>query len=58
VILVARAGVTDRGAVAYAMEQLRSVRARVLGTILNDSGDGRERYYGSYVPDSEELVTR
>jgi tyrosine-protein kinase Etk/Wzc len=58
VILVARAGVTDRAAVAYAMEQLRSVRARVLGTILNDSGDGRERYYGSYVPDSEELVTR
>jgi len=48
VIVVARAGVTDRAAVAFAMEQLRNVRAPVLGTVLNDIDVKRERYYGSY----------
>src|SRR5690606_38333020 len=36
VVLVARAGVTERGAVAYGLEQLRAVRAPVLGVVLND----------------------
>ena len=58
VVLVARSAVTDRGAVAYAVEQLRGVRARVLGSVLNDSGDGRDRYYGSYVPDADEVAAR
>lgn len=48
VILVARSGVTERGAVAYAMEQLAAVRAPVLGTVLNDIDMRKDRYYGSY----------
>jgi capsular exopolysaccharide synthesis family protein len=56
VVLVARAGATDRAAVTYAIEQLRAVRARVLGSVLNGVGDGRERYYGSYVPDAKEYA--
>jgi tyrosine-protein kinase Etk/Wzc len=56
VVLVARAGVTERGAVTYAVDQLRAVRARILGSVLNDIGDGRERYYGSYVPDTKEYA--
>jgi capsular exopolysaccharide synthesis family protein len=56
VILVARAGVTDRDALEFAAERLRSVHAPLLGTVLNDAGQGRERYYGSYVPDSEQYV--
>jgi tyrosine-protein kinase Etk/Wzc len=58
VILVARAGVTERGAIAYAVEQLRAVPARVLGSVLNDAGAGRERYYGSYLPDATEYVQK
>jgi Mrp family chromosome partitioning ATPase len=46
VILVARAGVTDRGALAHATQQLEAIRAPVLGTILNDVDVRRERYYG------------
>lgn len=56
VILVARAGVTDREALEFAAERLRSVRAPLLGTVLNDAGWGRERYYGSYLPGAEEYV--
>jgi tyrosine-protein kinase Etk/Wzc len=48
VILVARSGVTERGAVAYAVEQLAAVRAPVLGTVLNDIDMRKDRYYGSY----------
>lgn len=48
VVLVARAGVTDRGAVTYALEQLRAVRAPVLGVVLNDVDQKKEQYYGSY----------
>jgi tyrosine-protein kinase Etk/Wzc len=36
VLLVARSGVTDRGAARLAMEQLEKVRASVLGTVLHD----------------------
>jgi tyrosine-protein kinase Etk/Wzc len=49
VIVVARAGVTERGALQYALEQLRAVRAPVLGTLLNDLDVRKDRYYGSYV---------
>ena len=48
VILVARSGVTESAAAAYAMEQLRNVRAPVLGGVLNDIDVKKERYYGSY----------
>ncbi len=48
VILVARAGVTERGAITYALEQIAAVRAPVLGTVLNDVDQRKERYYGSY----------
>lgn len=47
VVLVVRAGVTDRAAVRYALDQLNAVRARVLGSVLNDVDVKRERYYGS-----------
>lgn len=56
VILVARAGVTDRDALEFAAERLRAVRAPLLGTVLNDAGQGRERYYGSYTPELDEYV--
>lgn len=49
VILVARASVTDKGALRYASDVLRSVRASVLGVILNGVDQDRDgRYYGSY----------
>jgi Mrp family chromosome partitioning ATPase len=44
VLLVARAGVTSGDALAYATEQLRSVRAEIVGTILN-AIDKREASY-------------
>jgi tyrosine-protein kinase Etk/Wzc len=47
VVLVARSGVTDRGALEYALSQLEAVRAPVLGTVLNDVDTKKERYYGS-----------
>ena len=48
VIVIARAGTTDRGALRYAMDQLRAVKAHVSGTVLNDLDySGRARYYGS-----------
>jgi tyrosine-protein kinase Etk/Wzc len=46
VLLVARAGVTDRDALAYAGEQLTAARATLLGTVLNDVDVQRGRYYG------------
>jgi tyrosine-protein kinase Etk/Wzc len=48
VILVARAGATERGAIAYAVEQLNNVRAPLLGAVLNDVDVRKDRYYGSY----------
>ena len=47
VILVARAAVTDRGALRYAADQLRRVGAPALGFVLNDVDHTREAYYGS-----------
>ena len=47
VVLVVRAGVTDRAAVRFAFDQLTAVRARVLGCVLNDVDTKRESYYGS-----------
>lgn len=53
VLVVTRAGKTDRAALSYAVQQLRHVRAPVLGVLLNDidfrrdaSYDGVYRYYG------------
>ena len=55
VILLARAGVTTPGDLAFAMEQLRHVGAPVIGTVLNDidierdaTYDGAYRYYGNH----------
>ncbi|HEX9107928.1 MAG TPA: polysaccharide biosynthesis tyrosine autokinase, partial [Longimicrobiales bacterium] len=50
VIVVARAGVTDRAALEYAFQQLQAVHAPVLGSILNDLDQKRGRYYGAYGP--------
>ena len=47
VVVVVRAGVTDRSAVRYAFEQLTSVHARVLGCVLNDVDSKRDTYYGT-----------
>ncbi|HEX6938341.1 MAG TPA: polysaccharide biosynthesis tyrosine autokinase [Longimicrobiales bacterium] len=48
VVMVARAGITERGAITYALEQLAAVRAPILGVVLNDVDQRKERYYGSY----------
>ena len=52
VILVARANTTEKGALAYAADQLRKVRAPVVGAVLNDLDHRRDsRYskgYGKY----------
>lgn len=47
VVLIARASVTDRGAVHYAVEQLRNVRAPILGSVLNDVDFRRDGRYSS-----------
>lgn len=47
VIVVVRAGVTDRAAVRFAFDQLGRVHARVLGCVLNDIDIKREHYYGT-----------
>ena len=47
VILVARAAVTDRGALRYAADQLGRVGAPALGFVLNDVDHTRDAYYGS-----------
>lgn len=46
VILVARAGVTEPGALNCALEQLRHVGAPVLGMVLNDVDPKRDASYG------------
>jgi len=52
VIVVARANTTEKGALAYAADQLRRVRAPVVGAVLNDVDYRRDsRYskgYGRY----------
>jgi capsular exopolysaccharide synthesis family protein len=47
VVLIARAGVTARDALAFAVEQLRIVRAPVLGAVLNDVDFRRDAAYDS-----------
>lgn len=47
VLLVVRAGVTDRRVVGQAIRQLDSVGARVVGAVLNDSR-GEAQRYGDY----------
>ena len=47
VILVARVGVTQASALTYAVEQLRHVRAAVLGVVLNDIDLRRDAVYDS-----------
>jgi polysaccharide biosynthesis transport protein len=48
VILVVRAGRTDRDSLVRAMEGLRKVGARVVGTVLNDPDAEVPRYAGRY----------
>jgi len=59
VLLVARAGATGRDALVFAMEQLRMVRAPVVGAVLNDVDlrrdagvDGAYAAYGRYASGS------
>ncbi len=48
-VLVARANVTAKGALSYAVEQLENVQASVLGCVLNEVDFRRDaRYSGSY----------
>ncbi|MDT8370098.1 MAG: hypothetical protein RQ745_12900, partial [Longimicrobiales bacterium] len=47
VVIVARANRTEKGALTYAADQLRNVRAVVLGTVLNDVDSRRDGRYGS-----------
>jgi tyrosine-protein kinase Etk/Wzc len=47
VLLVARSGVTQSGALAYAAEQLTRVKVPVLGVVLNDIDFKRESAYDS-----------
>lgn len=48
VVIVVRAGKTERDGLAFAMEQLNRVRAPVLGAVLNDANARRPGYYRSY----------
>lgn len=48
VILIVRAGTTEKGALRFAREQLEAVRAPISGVVLNDVDfTGRGKYYGS-----------
>ena len=64
-LLVARANVTEKGAITHCMEQLRQVRAPVLGVILNDVDPKRDSRYGepyglyeAYGKNPRENITR
>jgi polysaccharide biosynthesis transport protein len=49
VLVIARSGVTATQALSFAMEQLRHVRAPVLGAVLNDVDFARDGAYdGNY----------
>lgn len=49
VLLIARANSTEKGALTYSVEQLKNVRATILGTVVNDVDFRRDsRYYSSY----------
>ena len=49
VVLVARANVTEKGALRYSVDQLNNVRAPILGAVLNDVDFRRDsRYHSGY----------
>jgi capsular exopolysaccharide synthesis family protein len=48
VVLVARAGITEKSGLMYAAEQLANVHAPLLGAVLNDVDFESNRYYGMY----------
>jgi tyrosine-protein kinase Etk/Wzc len=50
-ILVMRSGETEESAAQRAVEQLRQVRARVAGAVLNGVSTRRDRYYSYYSSD-------
>jgi polysaccharide biosynthesis transport protein len=57
VVLVVRAGQTERASAQYAVQQLRAIGARVVGAVLNDPDSkipnyGRYAYYYDYYKDS------
>jgi succinoglycan biosynthesis transport protein ExoP len=57
VVLVVRAGQTERAAARYAVQQLRALGARVVGAVLNDPDDkiadyGNSAYYYDYYRDA------
>jgi capsular exopolysaccharide synthesis family protein len=62
VLVVARAGVTEAGALTYAVDQLHHLRERMLGVLLNDidkrdaayDPDYRYHDYGSYLSSPSE----
>lgn len=47
-LLVARAGVSESAAVAFAMSQMEKADVRVLGAVLNDADVERQSRYGRY----------
>ena len=58
VVMVVRAGQTERQNAQYAVQQLRAIGARIVGAVLNDpdqkiSGDRRYAYYYDYYQDPE-----
>ncbi|CAN5848324.1 hypothetical protein BH23GEM7_BH23GEM7_08100 [soil metagenome] len=67
VLMVVRAGRTDRGSAQQAMQQLSAVGARVVGAVLNDPdaqvprygmyyGDAAAKYYAAIEEDEEQTV--
>lgn len=49
VLIVARSGVTFKAAMRHSIDQLRNVRARIFGTVLNDVDLERDTgYHGGY----------
>jgi capsular exopolysaccharide synthesis family protein len=51
VLMVVRAGKTERGAAQHAVQQLNNVGARILGAVLNDPDAKVPRYGGYYYYD-------
>jgi len=47
VVMVARAGITEEAPLEYAVEQLASVHAPLLGTVLNGVEEVHQEHYGS-----------
>lgn len=57
VLIVVRAGQTERQSARYAVQQLRAVGARIVGAVLNDpdqkvAGYGKYEYYYDYYADA------